>query len=320
MAGHARFGFITDTHYDWKYECRRDDALSSLINKTKQCYEWFKANGCEFVVHGGDMFDRHRIYNFDLIRRVRDVFRDGGLKTYYIVGQHDLSGYNMETLPVSNLGFLDAILDGELEVIGDTKDIGGYRFVASHVDMDPAETMKSVGESEMPVVMVCHALLTDQREAFGTISITHFKNRNVKLVLSGDLHDGVQFQHCNGIQFYNPGALARDARGMRMPKVGMLQYDDMMDEFTLEEFSPECAACEDIFFWDDKKDTLPPPVDPEKPVIATKEESAGFLDAFRQFHTEAKDIYELLEKIGRARGVSEDILDLIKKHKDLKTN
>ena len=318
MSDCVKFGFITDTHYDWKYECRKDDALSSLLDKTSQAYEWFRSVGCEFVIHGGDMFDRHRIYNFDLIRRVRDVFREGVLKTYYIVGQHDLSGYNMDTLPASNLGFLDAISDGALELIRDTLDIGGYRFVASHVDMDPAERMKSVQECELPVVMVCHALLTDQREAFGTISITHFKNRNVNLVLSGDLHDGVPFQSCNGIHFYNPGALARDERGMRMPKVGALRWDGI-DQFTLEEFMPECAKCEDIFFWDDKKDTAPQE-DPDRPVVATKEESENFLESFRQFHTEAKDIYELLEKIGRARGVPEDILDLIKRHRDLKTN
>jgi DNA repair exonuclease SbcCD nuclease subunit len=64
---YAKFGFITDTHYDYKYESRKDNTLDTLIDKTKQCYQWFKEKGCSFVIHGGDMFDRHRIYNFDLI-------------------------------------------------------------------------------------------------------------------------------------------------------------------------------------------------------------------------------------------------------------
>ena len=39
---HTKFGFITDTHYDYKYESRKDNTLETLINKTEQCYKWFK--------------------------------------------------------------------------------------------------------------------------------------------------------------------------------------------------------------------------------------------------------------------------------------
>ena len=220
MAEYAKFGFITDTHYDYRYECRRDDTLTTLLDKTRQCYDWFKSVGCEFVVHGGDMFDRHRIYNFDLLARVRSTLMASGLRTHFIMGQHDLSGYNTDTLGSSCLGFMDAISDGTLTLIKDAEDIGGYHFVASHVSMDPVKTVRGVKDSGMPNVVVCHALLTDQREAFGTVSITHFKNPHVRLVLSGDLHDGVPFQTCNGIQFYNPGAMARDERTTRLPQVG----------------------------------------------------------------------------------------------------
>lgn len=313
---YSKFGFITDTHYDCKYDCRKDDALSSLIDKTRQCYEWFKSIGCEFVVHGGDMFDRHRIYNFDMMRRVRDVFQEGGLKTYYIMGQHDLSGYNENTLPASSLGFLDAISDGALGLIDKEAGIGGYHFVASHVDMDPVKTVNEYNVAhDRPVVFVCHALLTDQREAFGTISITHFKNMCVSLVLSGDLHDGVAFQKCNGIQFYNPGALARDSKDMRMPKVGALQYDDEKGEFTLEEFCPKCRPCEEIFFWNEEEPKADKKHEEEKEGQSQK---SDFIDDFCKFKSESKDIYELLERIGKANGIQKEVLELIKKHKDMK--
>lgn len=311
MDGFSKFGFITDTHFDYKYECRKDDTLATLLDKTRQCYEWFKKNGCEFVIHGGDVFDRHRIYNFDLLARVRNMFASSGLTTYFIIGQHDLSGYNTNTIAASNLGFIDAISDGAMKLIENEIEIGGYCFVASHVGIDPVETIKSINRHDMPVVAVCHALLTDQREAFGTISITHVKNPNVQLVLSGDLHEGIPFQSCNGIQFYNPGALARDCRGMRMPKVGMLQWNG--NEFTLEEFYPKCPKCEDIFFWDDDK---PAANFVDKNTV--EENSKNFIESFTKFHSESKNIYELLEKIGKVKGVSNEILDLIKRHKDQK--
>jgi len=315
-SGAQKFGFLTDTHFDFKFACRKDDALETLIDKARQCYAWFRERGCSFVVHCGDVFDRHRIYNFDLIARVRRVFVESGLKTYYILGQHDLQGYNPKSLGQSNLGFVDAISDGALSLIEDEAEVGGYRFVASHVNIDPAERIDAIrgrGDGK-PVVVLCHALLADQRDAFGTISIRHFKNPNVQLVLSGDLHDGVAFQEANGIQFYNPGSLCRDARTHRRPKAGALRWNG--ERFELEEFFPECPDAEEIFFWDDGADAVP------KTAAVLREErpeAAGdksFVEAFRDFRSEAKDIYELLEKIGRKNGVRAEILELIKRHKD----
>lgn len=307
-----KFGFITDTHFDYKYDSRKDDTLNTLLDKTRQCYRWFKESGCEFVIHGGDLFDRHRIYNFDLISRVREVLMNSGLVTHFIVGQHDLQGYNMDTLPASNLGFLQSICDGRLSLIENEKEVCGYRLVASHVDQNPVERVKSIGKSSgmIPTICICHSLLTDEREAFGTISIDHFRNPNVQLVLSGDLHGGVPFQMKNGIQFYNPGALARTERGLRMPKVGIMWWDGK--KFQLDEFYPKCPSCEEIFFWDEDAVS----VSETKEDLGSSKKSDDYIKSFQEFHSEAKDIYELLIKIGKKVGVSEEVLDLIKKKKD----
>ena len=309
----TKFGFITDTHYDYKYESRKDNTLETLIYKTQQCYNWFKEQGCSYVIHGGDMFDRHRIYNFDLLKKVRRVLKDSGLVTYFIMGQHDLQGYNLNTLSASNLGFIEDISDGSLVLIKDELDLGDYHFVASHVSADPFETFKKVKENNKPVVYVCHALLTDKREAFGTISIKHFNNPNVQLVLSGDLHDGVNFQTCNNIQFYNPGALARTEKGTRMPKVGMFQWDGT--KFIIKEFTPECPKCEDIFFWEDDKIKT---ASINEEII--EENKKDFIESFKEFHSSSKNIYELLINIGEANNINPEVIELIKQKKDLKVN
>lgn len=310
--GFPKFGFITDTHYDYKYESRKDDTLKTLLDKTVQAYDWFKQQGCAFVVHGGDMFDRHRIYNFDLLSRVRNTLKNAGLTTYFIMGQHDLQGYNENTLPASCLGFLDSISDGSLRFLENEMDIDGYRFVPSHVNADPVKTINGVKKGAVPTICVCHALLTDQREAFGTISITHCKNKNVQLVLSGDLHDGVPFQVCNGMQFYNPGSFSRDVKTLRLPKVAAFQWDGT--QFQLDEFEPKCPDAKDIFFWDD--DVKTSSVIKEEDEV--KENEASYIAEFQQFHSESKDIYELLEKIGKAKGIRSEVLELIKQHKDKK--
>lgn len=259
------------------------------------------------------MFDRHRIYNFDLIKKVRRTLKDSGLTTYFIMGQHDLQGYNLETLSASNLGFIEDISDGALILIKDELQLGDYYFIASHVNADPIKIVKSIKKHNKPVICVAHALLTDKREAFGTISITHFKNPNVQLILSGDLHDGIEFQKYNDIQFYNPGALSRTEKGMRLPKVGALQWNG--DKFEIEEFMPDCPNNKDIFFWEDDKNKI---ASVNEEII--EEEKNEFIESFQKFHSSSKDIYELLLKIGEANNINPEVLDLIKQNKDKKVH
>ena len=300
------FGIITDTHYDYKYESRKDDTLQTLLSKTEQCYKWFKERGCSFVVHCGDMFDRHIIYNFYMLSQVRKVLKDSGLKTYVILGQHDAQGYNRKTFAKSNLGFLTSVSDGAIEFIEDRVETEDFVFYASHVDEDPVDRVNTIRHENKPVVCLVHALLTDKREAFGTISIKHFKNPNVQLVLSGDLHDGVPFQKVNNIQFYNPGALARTEKGTRLPKVGKLSWNGT--EFDLEEFYPKCPDNKDIFFWE--KDNI-------KVASVKVDESVDFINEFMKFSgNEITNAFDLLLKTGQQKGIDEDVLEMIKIYKD----
>ena len=53
-----KFAFITDTHIDNNYGNRLDDAQSSILSKISQCYKLAEKNGCQFMIHGGDVFNR----------------------------------------------------------------------------------------------------------------------------------------------------------------------------------------------------------------------------------------------------------------------
>lgn len=300
------FGVITDTHYDYKYESRKDDTLQTLINKTEQCYKWFKEQGCSFVVHCGDVFDRHIIYNFYMLGQIRRVLKESGLKTYVILGQHDAQGYNRKTFEKSNLGFLTSISDGSIEFIEERKETQDFVFYACHVDEDVIDRVNTIKKENKPVICLAHALLTDKREAFGTISIKHCKNKNVQLVLSGDLHDGVPFQEVNNIQFYNPGALARTEKGTRQPKVGKISWNG--NKFDLEEFYPKCPDNKDIFFWDEENIKI---------ASVSEEDSVNFINSFMEFSgNEITNAFDLLLKTGQHQGIDEDILELIKIYKD----
>ena len=301
-----KFGFITDTHFDYKYESRKDNTLKTLIDKLEQCYAEFVKQGCEFVIHGGDMFDRHRIYNFDLIRDVRNIMKKSGLITYFILGQHDAQGYNKKSMGKSNLGFVSEISDDTLVFIDDYIETSDFVIYASHVsEKDVIKRINGIKKQKKPTICVCHALLTDKREAFGTISITHIKNPNVNLVLSCDLHDGYPLTEINGTQCYNPGAFARTEKGMRLPKVGILTWTG--EKFNLDEFYPACPKCEDIFYWEDDIKTA---------AVNKEVDGVSFISAFQEFHDKSTNAFDLLLKIGEKQRVSDEILEMIKVYKD----
>lgn len=303
---YEKFGFITDTHYDYKYESRKDDTLKTLLDKTAQCYDEFNRVGCSFVIHGGDVFNRHRIYNFDLIRGIRSIIREFNLKTYFILGQHDAMGYNKATLTNSNLGFVRDISDGDMIFIDDFIETHDYMIYASHVDMDVVQRINGIKtDTTKPVICVAHALLTDKREAFGTISIGHIKNPSVRLVLSGDLHDGIEFQKKNDIQFYNPGALARTERVLRIPKVGILTWNGK--EFICKEFFPKCPKAEDIFFWDEPQPKI---------AITANTSDASFIESFKEFRSEVGNAFDLLLKVGETQKINPEVLEMIKAYKN----
>lgn len=301
-----KFGFITDTHFDYKYESRKDDTLKTLLSKLKQSYDYFKSRDCDFVIHGGDMFDRHRIYNFDLIRDVRNIMKQSGLITYFILGQHDAQGYNKKTIGKSNLGFVSDISDNTLIFIDDYIETDDFIIYASHVsEKDVIKRINNIKQQKKPTICVCHALLTDKKEAFGTISIKHINNPNVNLVLSGDLHDGYNLQEVNNTQCYNPGAFARTEKGMRLPKTGIFTWNN--NKFELEEFYPDCPKCEDIFYWEDETKTAS---------VKKDIDSVSFINAFQEFKGETGNAFDLLIKVGEKENIDEEILDMIKTYKD----
>ena len=309
----CKFGVITDTHFDYKYESRKDDTLTTLLDKTEQCYRFFEREKCDFVVHIGDLFDRHRIFNYDLLKRVRGVFKNTYLKTIFIWGQHDLYGYARTTTEKSSLAFIRDISDGQLIPVFDKLELDNCVIYASHVDQDVKEVASSIPVYNKPVILMAHCLLTEKEEMFKTVSFDAVAGSNVNVVLSGDLHRGFPFQKREDIYFYNPGALARTDSSARdrKPHVACIEIENFLDGYLplINEFYPKCPTGDEIF---GESSMI------EEVAVVNKESAVAgsYIEAFKQFKTEAVDIYDMLEKIGTSKGVDKKILAMINQYKD----
>lgn len=306
----CKFGFLTDSHFSVvRNSFRTDNFFDSVLSKFKQCYEHFNASGCEFVLHGGDMFDKYRSYSYPMILQIREIIVKSKIPTYFIWGQHDLLGYNRESSRNSNLEFLQRICDGKLIEIKDFLELKSLYLFASHVDQDCGEVLHGINSRILkPVVAVVHALLYNAESSFGTIDIRNLGKIKPMLVLSGDLHSGFEQTEIEGTIYYNPGSLARTCREDRKPKAAVIEILPLLNEWNIniQEFFPKCEA-------------FPfPEIETPEITVSNQQDSEKYIEAFEKFKVESSDIIERLEQVGKHHNIDEEILEYIKSkgHKD----
>lgn len=299
-----RFGYLTDTHLSaTRTAFRTDSYLDSVLSKMAQCYRYFNDRHCAFIIHGGDFFDRPKAFSYPMLLRAREIIMGSGIATYFIWGQHDLTGYNRDSAGASSLAFLKEICDGvKLREIPSAIEAAGIRLTACHVDGDPRKFLPALRPAGgMPQVAVVHALLYDKPSAFDTIDVHEIGECAADVVLSGDLHCGFAPVRLGRTLYYNPGALARTCREERRPRAAVVELRPLLGQWeaSIEEFFPEC---EEYPF---------PAEDIPAPAAEIQQDSDAYIEAFTAFRAEARDIYERLAKTGKAHGVDPEILAYI---------
>jgi DNA repair exonuclease SbcCD nuclease subunit len=302
----TRLLFYTDPHLTCiAPQHRVDDYGASIIAKLRESYGLAVAEGCEFVVMGGDLFNHHRIFSYELINDLMDIMCGSNLKTYMVIGQHDVYGYNPDTFKSSTLAFV-ARHCGQLQVLWEPVTVGEVVLHSSHVwdDVQNALKPKSLDKSKVNI-LVAHHLISDQRKIFDTVPTTFFGDGPYDVVLSGDLHTGFEPHEVKGKWFCNPGALARRAidEADRVPRVAVIEVGKgsipVFDLRTLDSVKPGA----EVFG--------------QNIIEVLSQNRAGFdptkfVENIEAFETESVDIYELVQKVGTAKGIRQPVLDYLR--------
>lgn len=99
-------GIWSDIHLrDTSPVNRIDDYYVKQFSKMEQCVQIFKQHKCDYIIHAGDLFDAYRV-SFRLLWDTIEFFRKHNLKIFSIIGNHDIQGYNIDTLNNSALGIM----------------------------------------------------------------------------------------------------------------------------------------------------------------------------------------------------------------------
>lgn len=192
-----KFLYMTDLHLQTKIKSRKDDVLEAIHNKFSEIVSLATEHQVEAVVCGGDVFHTPTP-SILAVRELVSLVQRLPVPFYSIPGQHDLYGYNRDTLYRTYYGLLSSL--GVIRDIFEPVVIQGITFIDSR--------FRSIREPEHYDVEIVHDLLLPTPFFDRGLLIRDYKTK-ARLVLGADYHPGYDILEHRGTLFVHPGALLR---------------------------------------------------------------------------------------------------------------
>jgi exonuclease SbcD len=305
-----RFLFLTDTHYRLeKPKSRIDNIWTSQVDEMTEIGNMVHDLNIDALLHGGDFFDRknppHELV-VDLINWCQFL----QTPFFSVIGNHDITGYNLKSVRNSALGVLfesSAVEQLDEEIYEKEKlIIRGAHCQLDHL-MDVLIDKSAPNPYLFPekydgwtkIVVSHNYVIPSDSMPFGFV---HPKDipTNADLVLCGHYH--VPFDYQNGkTRWLNPGAIARWSMDQkdRVPTVIILE----VDEGTLAVIKKPLTSAKpasSLF-------------DLEQIAIEEGREAdiASFVKSLEQTSFQSVDIEQEVKRIGAEQKIPTNILSLV---------
>lgn len=213
--------FFTDSHIRVTNPRNRiDNFLESCEQKFLEIRDYANQNKIDYIIHGGDIFDRPDA-SIKSVSEIGKILQSFEMPIYIVSGNHDVYGYNQDTLDrtmlglFSSLGILNLIpKDGKvLEKDGIKVLLLGKNYT---IDLDKDKDNYIVKKENLKyesdyIVNVVHGFLTD-KPFFKTVPhvlVGEILETDADITLAGHYHLGFKTIFENNRYFSNPGSLMR---------------------------------------------------------------------------------------------------------------
>lgn len=235
--------FFTDTHIRGTTpKNRKDDLFDTLEKKINEIVEISNSNNVDFVLHGGDLFDRPDV-SVSIVSRFVTILNKFKAPIYIISGNHDVYGHNPQTIYRTMLGLFNAMgiihLIDEGEVIFLKKDnitvqLTGQPYTYSideKININKYKVEKIDKRVDFSIHMV-HGMLLDRPFIKGIpyTLIDDIKDTKADITLAGHYHSGFGIIKSDDKYFVNPGSIIRITNSLReierIPQVVMITLED----------------------------------------------------------------------------------------------
>lgn len=241
-----RILFLTDTHIRGTTPKNRTDNLPiTLMNKFKEIVKIVKDHNVDFVLHGGDLFDRPDI-SVSIVSSFASILNDIKVPVYIVCGNHDIYGHNPDTINRTMLGLLDSlniinIINRDDTIFLQKDDIKvqltGYPYTYNIDDENNRDNyiVKYVSKDVNYAIHMVHGMLLNKPfiEDIPYTLIDDIKFTKANITLSGHYHSGFGIINIDEKYFINPGSLIRVTNSLseinRIPQVALIDLDETIN-------------------------------------------------------------------------------------------
>ena len=202
------------------------------MKKFLEIGEIIKRENIELVIHGGDMFHTPRV-SLKYAGEIANLIKAWGVPVYVVPGNHDLYGYNLESIDQTMLGMFAKskvvnLLTRQTPVTiwkdfgsGNLYDIAieGQEYYAeidqgSILDYDMSNTT-----ADLKILAVHSMLLPKAFHPDVAFTLIDDVITDADIIAVGHYHPGWDMVEKNGTKFFNPGSALRVEYGRKgMPK------------------------------------------------------------------------------------------------------
>lgn len=235
--------FFTDSHIrGTSPKNRKDDYVETLENKFLEIIDIINNNNIDYVLHGGDLFDRPDV-SIAITSRFSKLLRMINIPFYIVTGNHDVYGHNPQTINrtmiglLAELGIFNIINENEkvfLEKDNIKVQITGQPYI---YDIDDPINRKyyildHVDDSVNYAIHIVHGMLLDKPFIKGVpyTLVDDIKDTKANITISGHYHSGFNKMVIDGKYFINPGSIVRISNSLReidrKPKVIIIDLND----------------------------------------------------------------------------------------------
>lgn len=233
--------YFTDTHIrGTNPKNRLDNYYETLKTKFNEINNIIKENKIDYVLHGGDLFDRPDV-SVSIVSDFAKIFQNFNVPIYIISGNHDIYGHNPDTLNrtmlglLCNIGILNLVNNKKIILDKDIKvQLTGSPYIYSMDDKSNLDyyILDEVDPSCKYAIHMTHGFLIDKpflKEVPHTL-IEDIVSTKADITLGAHYHYGFKTVVKDGKYFINPGALMRISNSLieikRKPKVNIIELTD----------------------------------------------------------------------------------------------
>ncbi|NMA49738.1 MAG: metallophosphoesterase [Tissierellia bacterium] len=241
-----RILYFTDTHIrGTNPKNRKDDFVKSLELKLEEIVEIVNIKNIDYVIHGGDLFDRPDI-SISVVSKFTNIIKKIDKPIYIVCGNHDIFGHNPSTIDRTMLGLLKSldflnIVDIKSKIIleknGIRVQLTGLPYSYNVDSSKEGYILTDIAPNIDYSIHIVHGMLLDRPFVKGIpyTLVDDIIETKADITLSGHYHAGFKTIEKDGKYFISPGSLVRITNSLReierMPKVVLI---DLEDKITIE--------------------------------------------------------------------------------------